>query len=306
MKKNKIIIGTRGSKLAVWQAEWIKSELSRFFDLEISLKIIKTTGDKILDTPLAKIGGKGLFVKEIENALLNEEIDIAVHSMKDMPAEIPEGLIIGAIPIREDARDALISKNDLKFKEMPPNMKIGTSSLRRSAQIKAKFPEAHIVSLRGNVDTRIKKLKEDNLDGIILATAGLKRLGYEEKISEKIDFDTILPSVGQGAICVEAREDDLDILNILSKINDEETNFIVTAERAFLKKLEGGCQVPIACMGKIENGELLLKGLVATLDGKKIIEDSVSGEREKANSIGLELADKLIKKGAKNILKCIL
>ena len=304
--KHKIVIGTRGSKLALWQAEWVKSELLKFFDyLEISLKIIKTKGDKILDTPLAKIGGKGLFVKEIEECLLSKKIDLAVHSMKDMPAIIPKGLIIAAIPKREEESDALISKDNLRLQELPKNMKIGTSSLRRSAQIKAKYPKAKIFPLRGNVDTRIRKLKDENLDGIILATAGLKRLGYENIISEKINFDTILPAVGQGALCIEARENDTKILKLLSKIKDEETNFIITAERVFLKKLEGGCQVPIACRGYIIKDMLNLKGLVADVNGTKIIESKIGGYKKEAKNIGLTLAKNLINKGAKEILKSI-
>lgn len=302
--KKPIKIGTRGSKLALWQANWIKSTLfSKHPSLSFELVIIKTKGDKILDVPLAKVGGKGLFVKEIEDALLNCSIDIAVHSMKDMPAEIPNGLCIGAIPKRETPLDVLISKNGLLFSEIKPQSHIGTSSLRRAAQILHKRPDLVISPLRGNVDTRLKKLETENLDAIVLAAAGVKRLGFENRITEYLDETIMLPAVGQGALCVEIRENDPVVGPIVAALEHKHTKSVVMGERAFLNRLEGGCQVPIAAHGKIGKRTFTLCGLVATLDGTTVIKDTISGPEDTSENIGIKLADRLIEKGAKIIME---
>jgi len=240
MNRSNIKIGTRGSKLALWQANWIKTELNKNTpSLLIEIVVIKTKGDKILDVPLAKVGGKGLFVKEIEEALLDRRIDLAVHSMKDMPADLPEGLCIGPVPKREIPADVLISKNGLRLSELEPQARIGTSSLRRASQIKHAKPGFIILPLRGNLDTRLKKLETDDLDAIVLAAAGVKRLNLEKRITEYIDYDIMLPAVGQGALCIEIRKDDPEIEKIISKLNHPETRAIVMGERAFLLLHEG-------------------------------------------------------------------
>jgi len=304
LKKPKIIIGTRGSKLALWQAQWVKSYLvQKFADLDIELKIIKTKGDKILDVPLAKVGGKGLFVKEIEEALVDKRIDIAVHSMKDMPAELYEGLCIGAIPERENSCDVLISHKGLLLSQLPINARIGTSSLRRIAQIKRVRPDFEISPLRGNLDTRIRKLEEGEIDAIILAAAGVKRLGLESIITQYLNEDVMLPAVGQGALCIEIRKEDQDISRYINAMDHFLTHAVVSGERAFLKRLEGSCQIPVAGYGKAENNVFTIKGLVADLDGKTIISDIQKGPLESSEKIGVALADKLISMGAKRLLE---
>lgn len=319
--KNKIIIGTRGSKLALWQAEWIKSELQKLNpDLEIELNKIKTTGDKILDVPLAKIGGKGLFVKEIEEALLKGEADIAVHSMKDVPTDLPEGLHLAVITKREDPRDAFISqkpevisqkseKNIFKyqnFKELPKGATIGTSSLRRSCQLLSIRPDLKIEQLRGNLDTRLRKLDEGQFDAIILAAAGVKRLGWAERITEILEPEISLPAIGQGAVGIECRIDDEFINNLIAPLNHTETYICVMAERAFLKRLEGGCQVPIAAYARIvqksEVKLLIMDGLVGSISGDRIIKGHIEGNIEDAKNLGINLAEDLLSKGAKEIL----
>jgi len=303
LMKNKLIIGTRGSQLAVWQAEWVRSELMvQHPSLTVELEIIKTKGDKILDVPLAKVGGKGLFIKEIEEALLEGRVDLAVHSMKDMPAEIPTGLCIGAIPERETPKDALISRNGLSFLQLPHGARIGTSSLRRGAQLKHMRPDVQIRSLRGNVGTRLEKLESDRLDAIILAAAGIKRLGFENRITEYLDEDIMLPAVGQGALCIECRENDPDVHPLIEFLDDSLTRSAVLGERAFLKRLEGGCQVPIAGHGTVVNGKFSLCGLVAEIDGSTVIKQTISGSWTESETLGLELANRLLAKGAKEIL----
>ncbi|QTA83962.1 Porphobilinogen deaminase [Desulfonema limicola] len=301
-----IKIGTRGSQLALWQANWVKTALmEKFPGLSVELVIIKTKGDKILDVPLAKVGGKGLFVKEIEEALLDRRIDLAVHSMKDMPSEIPEGLCISAVPERENPKDALVSRNGLHLSGLPENAKVGTSSLRRAAQLKRVRPDIEIVSLRGNLDTRLKKLETENLDAVILAAAGLRRMGFEDRITQYLDEDTMLPAVGQGALCIESRENDPEIGHFLTALDHEKTRKVVLGERAFLNRLEGGCQVPIAAHGKLENNVFSLTGLVASLDGTKIIKHSISGPDTQSERIGIKLADRLLSEGAKEILDSV-
>ena len=304
VKKNKLIIATRGSMLALWQAEWIKSQLQELDpSLEIELNKIKTTGDKILDVPLAQVGGKGLFVKEIEEALLRGEADLAVHSMKDVPTELPESLHLSTITKREDPRDAFIAGKEIKsFSELPNGANIGTSSLRRICQLLNKRPDLKITQLRGNVDTRIRKLEEGKFDAIILATAGVKRLGREEKITEKLPVDVSLPAIGQGAVGIECRRDDEFTNNLLKSLDHYETSVCVRAERAFLKKLEGGCQVPIAAYAQLKDGEIVIEGLVGSIDGKILLKDNLLGSPENAESLGTELAENLLSKGAKEIL----
>lgn len=308
MKKNKIVIATRGSKLALWQAEWVRSEIKKIDpDLEVALNKIKTTGDKILDVPLAQVGGKGLFVKEIEEAMLREEADLAVHSMKDVPTELPEKLHLSTICKREDPRDAFITPANedriKRFIDLPDGANVGTSSLRRMCQLLNIRADLKITQLRGNVDTRIRKLDEGEFDAIILATAGVKRLGFEDRITERLPVDLSLPAIGQGAVGIECRKDDEFINNLLEKLNHHETSVAVRAERAFLKKLEGGCQVPIAAYATVEpDSSLNISGLVGSLDGKTLIKDSIQGNREEAERLGTTLAEKLLSRGAKEIL----
>lgn len=303
-KRNKIIIATRGSKLALWQAEWIKSQIEDLIpDITVELNKIKTTGDKILDVPLAQVGGKGLFVKEIEEAMLRREADLAVHSMKDVPTDLPAGLHLSAICKREDPRDAFIAGEGINsLGDLPQGGHVGTSSLRRICQLLNKRPDLRITQLRGNVDTRLRKLTERQFDAIILAAAGVKRLGYADRITEKIPTDTSLPAIGQGAVGIECRTDDDFINDLLGKLNHRETWICVAAERAFLKKLEGGCQVPIAAYAQLHDRNLVLEGLVGSLDGKTLIKESMDGRPEEAESIGTTLAENLLSKGAGEIL----
>ncbi|MBW2573985.1 MAG: hydroxymethylbilane synthase [Deltaproteobacteria bacterium] len=299
-----IKIGTRGSKLALWQANWVKSALKAGHpSLSVELVAIKTKGDKILDVPLAKVGGKGLFVKEIEDALLNGRIDLAVHSMKDMPAEIPDGLCIGAIPKRETPQDVLISREGLPLSQLRQNARIGTSSLRRTAQLLHARPDLVVLPLRGNLDTRLKKLETENLDAIILAAAGVKRLGLEHRITEYLDEKVMLPAVGQGALCIEIRENDPEVKSIIALLEHHQTRTVVLGERAFLNRLEGGCQVPIAAHGKIEKSAFTLCGLVASVDGTTVIRETLSGHKDSSEIIGVKLADRLAEMGAKTIME---
>lgn len=303
----KIVVGTRGSKLALWQAEWIVSQLKVINpSLNIELLKIKTTGDKITDVPLAKVGGKGLFVKEIEEALLNRTVDIAVHSMKDVPSDFPKGLHLTAICKREDERDALICPPEVNInslRNIPSNAKIGTSSLRRSCQLLHQRPDLRIEHLRGNLDTRLRKLDEGYYDAIILAAAGVIRLGWHKRITEIIDKEIILPAVGQGAIGIESRIDDDNINQLVKGLNHYETYICVTAERAFLKRLEGGCQVPIAANAEFIKGEIRLNGLIGSVNGDKIIKGSISGKPSEVMDLGIKLAEDLLNRGADEILK---
>lgn len=304
MKLDTIRIGSRGSPLAMWQANWIKSQLEALHDgLTVEIIQIKTSGDKILDVPLAKIGGKGLFVKEIEEALLRDQIDIAVHSMKDVPVNMPDGLSIPVITQRENPLDALISKNNLKLSDLPQKARVGTGSLRRTAQLLKYRPDLEIVPLRGNINTRIKKLETEGLDAVILATAGLRRMGWQDKITESIDPDILLPAMGQGAIGIEARRFDVEVMELIVPLDDEETHAALDAERAFLKVLEGGCQVPIGDYAVLDNEDLWIRGLVASLDGKEIIQSEKKGNPHQAKDVGESLANELLKQGADKILK---
>ena len=299
-----VVIGTRGSPLALWQAEWVRSALlQRFPGVAVELSIIKTQGDKILDVPLAKVGGKGLFVKEIEDALLNGRADVAVHSMKDMPAEIPAGLVIGAVPEREIPADVLISRNDLTLRQLPAGGVIGTSSLRRAAQLRHLRPDLEVVPVRGNVETRMGKLDTDRLAAVVLAAAGVKRLGLAQRVAESLDEEIMLPAVGQGALCIEVREKDSRIGAMIAALDHPATRTVVSGERAFLKRLQGGCQVPIAGHGRLDGDQFILTGLVAEVDGGIVIKDRLSGPAEAAEQIGIELAETLLRRGADQILQ---
>lgn len=303
MSLRELRIGTRGSQLALFQANWVKEKLEQNHPrLKVTLVKIKTTGDKIQDAPLAKIGGKGLFVKEIEEALLAKRIDLAVHSIKDVPTEFPEGLHLSAITMREDPRDAFLSREGISLKELPQGAKIGTSSLRRQAQLLHFRGDLQLIPLRGNLDTRLKKLKTLSLDGIVLACAGLRRLGLDENITEILSIDISLPAIGQGALGIETRVGDEEVEEKIGFLNDPDSSIAVSAERAFLKRLEGGCQVPIAAFGRIEDSLLKVDGLVGTTDGKRLIRHHLEGPIEKAESLGIELADILLSRGAKGIL----
>jgi hydroxymethylbilane synthase len=300
----KIVIGSRQSKLALTQTHWVIDQLKQLgFPYEIEVKKIVTKGDKILDVTLSKVGGKGLFVKEIEQAMMDKEIDMAVHSMKDMPAELPEGLTIGCTPKREDVRDVLISEDHSKLMELKEGAIVGTSSLRRSAQLLAVRPDLEIKWIRGNIDTRLKKLKDEDYDAIILAAAGLKRMGWsDEFITEYLPEDICVPAVGQGSLAIECREDDVELKQLLNKLNDSYTEQTVAAERAFLHKIEGGCQVPIAGYATMaEDGTIRLTGLVGTPDGKTVIKETVEGKDAKA--VGFEVAERIMAQGGAEILK---
>lgn len=302
--KASLRIGTRGSQLALWQARWVQAAIMRQQpDVEVDLVIIKTQGDKILDVPLAQVGGKGLFVKEIEEALLDGRIDLAVHSMKDMPAELPEGLTICAIPKRENPLDALISVRYNSIDHLPEGARVGTSSLRRSAQLKHLRPDLVIVPLRGNLDTRLKKLETTDLDAIVLAAAGLMRLGLGHRITAYLTDEQMLPAVGQGALCIETRDADPEVQSIIESLDDPGTRTAVMAERAFLKRLEGGCQVPIAGHAKAVGATVSLCGLVADLDGRTIIKNTMTGQVERADRLGRSLGEDLLKRGAGPILE---
>ncbi|WP_042459265.1 hydroxymethylbilane synthase [Neobacillus dielmonensis] len=303
----KIIVGSRRSKLALTQTNWVIDQLKKIDPrYEFEVQEIVTKGDKIVDVTLSKVGGKGLFVKEIEQAMVNKEIDMAVHSMKDMPAVLPEGLTIGCIPFREDHRDALISKDHVKLMDLKPGAIIGTSSLRRSAQILAKRPDLEIKWIRGNVDTRLAKLETGEYDAIILAAAGLSRLGWtSEVVTEFLDADVCVPAVGQGALSIECREDDRELLDLLEKFTCQKTEKAVRAERAFLQKMEGSCQVPIAGFARVEdNDEVVLNVLVASPEGQEIFKEELRGQNPE--ELGVQAAALLTEKGAKDLIDRVL
>ena len=300
-------IGTRGSPLAVWQAEWVRSRIHALYpQYETELVKIKTTGDKILDVPLAQVGGKGLFVKEIETALLEGRVDLAVHSMKDMPAEIPQGLCISAMPERENPLDVLISRNGHPFKDLPKGARLGSSSLRRGAQVRHIRPDLTVHPLRGNLDTRIRKLKTEDLDAIIVAAAGVKRLGLKAYITEYLPEAIMLPAIGQGALAIETRDDDDSTLRLIAPLDHRETRLAVICERALLARLEGGCQVPIAGRAKIVGDELELTGLVAEVDGSVLLRETIRGREDQPEKLGVELANRLLKQGGREILENVL
>jgi hydroxymethylbilane synthase len=290
--------------LALWQAEHVAERLQQAFPgLKTELVKMVTRGDKILDAPLAKVGGKGLFVKELEQGMIDGIADIAVHSMKDVPVEFPEGLHLAVILNREDPTDAFVSNRYKSLAELPANARIGTSSLRRQCQIKAQFPNAEILSLRGNVNTRLAKLDADEYDAIILASAGLKRLGLGERITKGLDSTESLPAIGQGAIGIECRIDDAEIHAYLKVLHDEETSLRVRAERAMNARLNGGCQVPIAGFAEIKGDKLWLRGLVGSPDGAKIYRAEAEASFEQAEQLGIQVANDLLAQGAEQILR---
>lgn len=306
MTKKTIKIGTRGSKLALWQAETVKSELEKAHPtLQFELKIIKTKGDKILDVALSKIGDKGLFTKEIEQALYDNNIDLAVHSLKDLPTELPENLIVGGMLKRAEVRDVFISKDGRKLADFTANDKIATSSLRRQAQLLHYNPELQIVDIRGNVETRLKKMNDGHCDALIMAGAGILRLGYDEVITEFLDTDVMLPAVSQGAVAIEIREDDERIQLLVDAITDEMTRSTTLAERSLLRELEGGCQVPVGCYSEVNGDKIKLTGMVASLDGKVRICKSVESSLEEASENAIELAQLILGAGGKEILDSI-
>jgi hydroxymethylbilane synthase len=305
-ERSAVVLGTRGSKLAVQQSEWVQAQLHALAPhVTVTLRRIQTSGDRILDVPLAQIGGKGLFVKEIEEALLSGEIDLAVHSMKDVPTELPEKLAILCVPPREDPRDALISRDGQSFMHLPRGARIGTSSLRRQSQLLHARPDLTIVMLRGNLDTRLKKLREGQFDAIVLAAAGLRRLAWAHEITEYLAPQISLPAIGQGALGIEGRRDDHFIHALLAELNHAPTKTAVLAERALLHRLQGGCQVPIAAHATLTGRQVSLEGLVSSVDGKELIRDTVEGAVEDPESIGVQLAERLLARGGDKILQAI-
>ncbi len=303
VKGKRVIVGSRGSKLALTQTNWVISELKRLNPgIEFEIEKISTKGDKITDVPLSRLGGVGLFTKELETALLKEKIDIAVHSAKDVPTVLPEGLTIGAAPKREDPHDVLISTNHATLERLPDNARIGTSSLRRKAQLLAFRPDFKILDLRGNLDTRLKKLETDDLEAIIVAHAGLLRLGFNGRVSQIIPFDVMLPAVGQGSLCIEIRADDERVMKIVSAMDDHKTRIAIEAERALLAKLQGGCQVPIGAHAQVQGKEVHLEAIISTLDGDHAIRDELNGPASRAAKIGDELAQRMLDNGGEKIL----
>jgi len=296
-------IGTRGSQLALTQSGFIQKRIEECWPgVEVELAVIKTTGDKIQDVPLAKVGGKGLFVKEIEEALLAREVDLAVHSMKDVPAVLPGGLIIGVVPAREDPRDVLVTHKGRGLTELPPAARVGSSSLRRAAQIRAHRPDILVENLRGNLDTRLRKLEDGMYDAIVLAAAGLHRMAWHDRITAYLEVEDFVPAVGQGALGLEFREDDQDVRELLAPLHDQGTSIAVQAERSFLETLEGGCQVPIGGHARIVGERLELTGLVASVDGSKLFRITRTAPGHEAVRLGIQVAGELLEAGARSIL----
>ena len=305
MPNSKLIVGTRGSALALWQARHVIERLEGLLpSLHVEVKQITTQGDRVRDRALSQVGGKGLFVKEIEAALLAGEIDLAVHSLKDMPTELPGGLALGAILQRADARDALVARDSKStLASLPPGSHIGTSSLRRRAQVLARRPDLKVVDLRGNVDTRLRKLRDGVCDGAVLAVAGLARLGYANRISEHLPVDVMVPAPGQGALCIEVRDHDAAIQTTIAPLDHRETHLATMAERAFLCRLEGGCRVPIGAYAEVNGDQIYLRGLVASPDGTRLVRDETRGETVQAARLGLELAERVLSAGGAAILE---
>ncbi len=285
------------------QTRWVAELLKRQFpETDVEVRVIRTKGDIMQDVSLVKIGGKGVFVREIEDSLLRGEIDMAVHSMKDVPAELPAGLTIGVIPEREDPRDVLIGRNRIKMEAMPRGARIGTGSLRRGVQVRSLLPDVEIVPLRGNLDTRIRKIESEGLDGVIVAAAGIRRMGWVARVSQFIPVELMLPAVGQGALGIEMRDEDRDLAEALSFLNHSVTWIEVGSERSFLKRLGGGCQLPIAAYGKIRGAELVLRGLVGSLDGRCIVTDEAKGAPADWPELGAALAERILDRGGREIL----
>lgn len=306
MNNKPLRIATRKSPLALWQAEYVRNRLiSAHPGLEVELVRMSTQGDRVLDSPLAKVGGKGLFVKELEEGLLSGKADLAVHSMKDVPVELPEGLHLPVICEREDPRDAFISGSYPSLDDLPQGARVGTSSLRRQCQIKSRRPDLRILTLRGNVNTRLSKLDNGDFDAIILAVAGLLRLGFAERITSYLDTSVSLPAIGQGAVGIECRRDDPQLNQLITALNHTPTQIRVSAERAMNHRLEGGCQVPIAGHAVLEKDKLILRGLVGYPNGSEVIRGDISGDPGEAIGLGVALADDLLSRGAADILKAV-
>jgi hydroxymethylbilane synthase len=304
MNKTTVRIGTRGSALALWQAEWVKARLEQAWpDLQVELVVIKTSGDRIQDVSLATIGGKGLFVKEIEEALLSHTVDIAVHSIKDLPGDLPPELTLSAVPEREDPRDVLVSNNGVTLAQLPVGTRVGTSSLRRQALLLHARPDLRIELLRGNVDTRLRKQREGVVEATILAAAGLKRLGLMPHNSCVLEEAEFLPAIGQGALGIETRADDAEILRRVKPLHHEATAIAVAAERAFLRRMDGSCRTPLAAKGQIENGSVRLTALIARPDGTKVIRGEEQGGNADAENLGTRLAERLLAQGGEEILR---
>ena len=299
-----IRIATRESPLALWQAEHVRNELKKLYpDLAVEIIGIKTQGDIILDTPLSAVGGKGLFIKELEQTLLDNTADIAVHSMKDVTIDLPAGLELPVIMKREDHRDVFISNRFGSIDKLPQGARVGTSSLRRQSQLRAFRPDLAVTNLRGNVGTRLRKLDENEFDGIILAAAGVSRLKLEERVREYISGDIMISAVGQGAIGIETRLGDDRVINLLAPLRDAETTIQLQAERAFSRRLYGGCQLPIAAYAELRGDKIFLSGMVGSVDGKRIIKDFITGETDQAEALGTSLAENLLDNGADKILQ---
>ena len=299
-------LGTRGSPLALAQSRQVATALEASHPgLRVDLTVIRTSGDRIQDLPLAKVGGKGLFVKEIEEALLQGRIEVAAHSMKDLPASLPPGLTLGAIMVREEAGDVLVARQARSLEELPPGARIGTSSLRRQAQLLHRRPDLCVLPLRGNVDTRLRRLTEGTLDAIVVAAAGLKRLGLRPEGAIPLPLEVSLPAPGQGALGLEIREGDPATAAVVATLDDRMSRIAVTAERAFLRRLGGSCQIPIGAYGRVEGDALILTGLVASPDGKALVRDTLTGPALEAESLGMGLAERLLAQGADRILRAL-
>jgi len=296
-----IVIGSRGSQLALWQARWIEARLTSL-GAECRIEIIRTTGDKITDVPLAKVGSKGLFTKELEEALLVGVIDVAVHSLKDMPTDLPAGLSLRAVPEREDFHDALIGR---KLEDLSRGARVGTSSLRRAAQLRAVRPDLDVANLRGNLDTRLRKLDEGQYEAIVLAAAGLRRLGWAERITELLPVEVMCPAVGQGALAIETREDDGEAARLCSKLEHPDTRAAITAERAVLGSLGGGCQVPIGANATVENRTVRLRAVVIAPEGDRVVHGERTGPMSDAEALGRDLGQELIANGGRLILESV-
>ncbi len=306
MERKQLVIGTRGSKLALWQSEYIKAKVETITGLEVSLKVIKTTGDKILDVPLAKVGGKGLFTKELEVELLAGTVDLCVHSMKDVPTVLPEGCVIAAMPERVDPRDVIVSgEAGYDLTTLPEGARIGTSSLRRVAQVRALRPDLEIVDVRGNLDTRMRKAETGEVDAVILAAAGITRMGWADRISHYIPATQMVSAVGQGAIGIEIREDDEFMLHVMERIGHPETMECVTAERVVMRMLEGGCQVPIGAYARYEDGTLTMDAVVGSVDGTHIVRQQLCGDAGEPEALGEAMVERLLQLGAGEILEAI-
>jgi hydroxymethylbilane synthase len=301
-ERTQLTIGTRGSKLALWQSEYIRARIEGITGLQVVIKVIKTTGDKILDVPLAKVGGKGLFTKEIEVDLVSGEVDLAVHSMKDVPTELPEGLVLAAMPERVDPRDAIVSGGGFTLETLPQGARVGTSSLRRVAQVRSLRPDVRIVDVRGNLDTRMRKAETGEVDVVVLAAAGITRMGWAERITHYIPTAQMVSAVGQGAIGVEIREDDGFMQGVCAELADGRTMTCVRAERVVMRVLEGGCQVPIGAYARYEDDRLVMDAIVGAVDGSVILRDRLEGDPADPDALGNAMAERLLEFGAADIL----